>query len=396
MPLVATGSQQLASKFGASPGQPQEPATLVQVQVLRALAAGSVALRHAQWDAATLQGQAGLSFQAWNPIPWSAGVDIFFVISGLIMVHSSQQLFGKPGSARLFLARRIARIVPLYWATITLYLGMGILAPRLLNQSYTSPWFVAASYFFIPAARPNGVVQPVYELGWTLNYEMFFYALFAVAIVLPLRRASTVLLAVLVALVVVGQLAAPLPQPFAFWTDPILLEFALGVMIGISCVYGTRLGGFARLGLAATGLAALMLAAAFPDVTRGLPRPLVYGLPAAMIVSSVALVSSGPGRFKLLARWGAAAGDASFALYLLHPFVIRTTRIVFWQTGLGTVLGPWAFVVAALAASFAVGLISYRCFERPLTRYARRLLGVGGGKASPVQAAQQSVSLAVR
>lgn len=377
----------MVSMFGTARSQPPPPATLMQVQVLRALAAGAIALHHAQRDAETLQLQSGHSFQAWNPIPWSAGVDIFFVISGLIMVHASQRLFAKPGGARLFLTRRIARIVPLYWATITLYVAMGLLAPSLLNQNYMDGWFVAASYLFVPAARPNGVVQPVYELGWTLNYEMLFYVLFAAAIILPLRWASAALLATLAALVIVGQLAAPLPEPFAFWTNPILLEFAFGVMIGLMCVSGIRLRGLARVGLAATGLASLLLVAAFPRIIWELPRLLVYGLPAALIVAAAALASGGSGRDSLLAKWGAAAGDASFALYLLHPFVIRATRVVFWQTGLAVHLGPFVFVVVALAASLGVALISYRCFEKPLTHHTRRLLGAGGDRSPPVQPA---------
>jgi peptidoglycan/LPS O-acetylase OafA/YrhL len=202
---------------------------------------------------------------------------------------------------------------------------------------------------------------------------------------LPLRWASAVLLAALAALVIVGQLAAPLPEPFAFWTNPILLEFAFGVMIGVMCVSGIRLRRWARAGLAATGLGTLLLVAAFPELIRSLPRPLVYGFPAALIVAAAALTASGSGRDSLLARFGAAAGDASFALYLLHPFVIRTTRVIFWQTGLAAHLGPVAFVAIALATSFSVALISYRWLEKPLTRHIRRLLGAGGNKVPPVQ-----------
>ena len=364
-------------------GAPREHATLTQVQVLRAVAAASVATSHAQHDAATLETQIGYSFQAWNPIPWSAGVDVFFVISGLIMVHASQRLFAKPGGARLFLFRRLARIVPLYWTATTLYLGVALLAPALLNQNYVRSEFVVASYLFIPAARPDGVVQPVYELGWTLNYEMLFYVLFAAALALPLRVAAAALLAALVALVTAGRLAAPLPEPLAFWTDPILLEFAYGVTIGLMGVWGVRLRGSARAGLAAAGLAGLLLAAAFPDIARTLPRPLDYGLPAALAVAGAALAPSGRSTESRLARSAAAVGDASYALYLLHPFVIRATRILFWRTGLAGYLGPWAFVAAALAASFGLALITYRYFEKPLTAQVRRLLGAEGmGRSS--------------
>ena len=363
----------------STPVEPGQRQTLTQVQVLRALAATSVALRHAQHDAASLELEAGRTFQAWNPIPWSAGVDIFFVISGLIMVHTSRQLFAKTGGARLFLSRRIARIVPLYWSVTTLYLVVALLAPTFLNQTYINSRFVIESYFFIPATRPDGVVQPLYELGWTLNYEMLFYVLFAAAIVLPMRWAVTVLLTTLVGMVFAGRLAAPLREPFAFWTDPIILEFALGVMVGIMCASGLRPSGLIRACVAATGLAALMLAAAFPEISVGIARPVVYGIPASLIVWSAALAPSELRHESRAARWGAGVGDASFALYLLHPFVIRAMRIIFWRTGLILLLGPWTFIALALATTFGVALITYRLFEKPLTGRARRLLGVGSG-----------------
>lgn len=361
----------------STPVEPSQRDTLTQVQVLRAVAATSVALRHAQHDAATLELEAGRTFQAWDPIPWSAGVDIFFVISGLIMVHTSRQLFAKTGGARLFLSRRLARIVPLYWAVTTLYLGVALLAPTFLNQNYINLRFVIESYLFIPATRPDGVVQPVYELGWTLNYEMLFYVLFTAAILLPMRWAVTALLTTLVGMVLAGYLAAPLREPFAFWTDPIILEFAFGVTIGIMCASSLRPSGFVRACVAATGLAALMLAAAFPDVSMGLARPVVYGIPASLIVWSAALAPGELRHESLAARWGAGVGDASYALYLLHPFVVRATRIFFWRTGLVLVLGPWAFIASALVITFGVALITYRLFEKPLTRRARRLLGAG-------------------
>ncbi len=89
------------------------------------------------------------------------------------------------------------------------------------------PAFVAASFLFWPMARPDGSLQPLYGLGWTLNYEMAFYALFALGLGFGLRGAVAWLGGVLVALVALGTLLAP-PPPLAFWADPIVLEFALG------------------------------------------------------------------------------------------------------------------------------------------------------------------------
>ncbi|PZN94338.1 MAG: acyltransferase, partial [Hyphomicrobiales bacterium] len=158
------------------------------MQVLRAIAAFMVAVHHIQADAAVVAPQGGLS-PVWRDIlPWMAGVDIFFVISGFIMVHASGELFGRPGATRLFLERRIARIVPLYWAATTLFLLIGYVVPAALNSGAPDLGQIMASYLFWPAVSTQGLVQPVYSLGWTLNYEMLFYVLFAAALVLP--RAS--------------------------------------------------------------------------------------------------------------------------------------------------------------------------------------------------------------
>jgi len=285
---------------------------LPHVQVLRAFAALCVVAFHAQNDANVVAARLGTRFVGNNAFPWLAGVDVFFVISGFIMVYASSRWFGLARAPRVFLAHRIARIVPLYWATTGVYLGLVLLAPALLNGEYHSLPFVIASFLFVPAARPDGLVQPLYSLGWTLNYEMFFYALFASTIAFPRRRALPVLIGALVLIVGLGRAFAPLPQPFGFWTDPIILEFAFGVALGWACVEGIFLNGPIRLALALAGLALLAL-----DLTQArgflaLPRPLAYGLPATLLVASAALVSSERARGPdALIRWGVVLGDAS-------------------------------------------------------------------------------------
>ena len=95
---------------------------------------------HAQHDAATLAERAGGAFAPIAAFPWEAGVDVFFVISGFIMVYASAPLFTAPGGGRTFLARRIARIVPIYWAVTDALSrdrarGAGIPQPRLPRRA---------------------------------------------------------------------------------------------------------------------------------------------------------------------------------------------------------------------------------------------------------------------
>ncbi len=346
---------------------------LLLVQILRGAAALSIAALHAQHDAVALSAATGA---AWVPpldLPWAAGVDVFFVISGFIMVHASLDLFHREGARGAFLARRIARIVPLYWAVTTLYLALAVAAPGLLNSEILAPWPVLASYLFIPAERPDGIVQPLYSLGWTLNYEMFFYALFALAIVLPYRRAIAALAGTLLALVALGSVVR-LPEPFAFWTSPILLEFAFGLGLGHLRAQGVTIGRAAQLALATAGLALLALDLTDPAGGVVLPRVLAWGAPAACLVAAAALGRDGLSSRNAATRFGVALGDASYALYLLHPFAIRGVRSVVAASGLGPALGPAGFILLALTAAILASLFVHRGFERTATAWLRRRL----------------------
>jgi peptidoglycan/LPS O-acetylase OafA/YrhL len=346
---------------------------LLEIQWLRGLAALSVAMLHAQHDAVALAARGGKAFAPLDGFAWAAGVDVFFVVSGFVMVHASRGLFGAAGARADFLSRRLARIVPLYWTVTTLYLGLALWASGLLNSAVLQPWLVIASYLFVPLERPDGTVQPLYSLGWTLNYEMFFYALFALTVVWPRRRAVWALLGLMGGLVVLGRLVT-LPAPLAFWTDPIILEFAFGLALGALKAEGVRLNRPIRVALVIAGVALLALNPIPAAEAGGWARPLAWGLPAALLVAAAALGGDHAGSTHRTARLGGVVGDASYALYLVHPFVIRACGAIASQTGWGAVVGPWGFVAVSLVLAVVASLVVYRWFERPATDLARRWL----------------------
>ncbi len=363
---------------------------LVALQFLRALAALAIALVHLEPDVLARGGGGAAAIRAF---PWEAGVDVFFVVSGFVMVYASGPLFGAAGGARRFLARRLARVAPLYWLTTTLVLAVLALRPDLMRSAVATPDLVLASYLFVPWARPNGIVQPVYTLGWTLNYEMFFYAVFALALGLRRRSAVAAVSLTLLGLVAAGLALPSLPQPLAFWTAPILLEFVLGMAIGLARQEGTTFGTAGRTALALAGVALFALAGRDAVTVTGLNQAVLFALPAALLVAACGLApgravgrdsgqDSGqdPGRDPALPpstwpiRAGEAIGDASYAVYLLHPFAIRGTVRIVDASGLGPALGGAGFAVLALAVTLAVALAVHSWVERPLTRLGRRVL----------------------
>ncbi|MHB2208949.1 acyltransferase family protein [Methylobacterium sp. CM6257] len=363
---------------------------LVEVQILRALAALMVAWHHARHEAALLAGRgAGPALDPGTLLPWWGGVDLFFVISGLVIVLASGRLFGQPGGRARFLAHRIARVVPLYWLVSLLYLALALVRPDLLGEAAAlvhDPGALLAGFLFWPAARPDGTIQPLYGLGWTLNYEAFFYVLFAVGLGFSRRGAVVWLVLVLGLLVAARALVPGLPLPLRFWADPIVSEFAAGAALALAYRRGFMPAPAMRAALAAMGVLGLALAArllAGLGEADGFLRPLLVGIPAV----ALAAASLGPGRGATeVARLPApvrglvALGDASYALYLVHPFALRLVREGVLRLGLAPALHPWGGMALMILASVAASVLVHRFVERPLTRAVRAVLDPGGAE----------------
>lgn len=377
MTTIATPLSASRSERAPAAGR-TERAQLLAVQVLRAFAALAVVVFHAEYDAEVIAARAGLVLEHSELLPWMAGVDVFFVISGFIMVYTSEELFGVSGAAGFFLTRRLIRIVPLYWTATLLFLVSLVLLPSALNKAAPNLWQIVASFLFIPVERSDGLIRPVFSLGWTLNYEMFFYGLFAAALLLRRAAAVATVTAALVLLVVVGEtlhrLGIQPPTILEFWSDPIVLEFAFGMGLALLRADRIRLTLPARAAFAAGGVLLLHLDLARPDGWLVLPPLVAYGVPAALLVAAAALghqAQNGPRTERLMA----ALGDASYALYLVHPFVLRPLRLAVVAAGFAGIGAAWGYVALALVASVAVALVVHRRFERPLMRVLRRWTG---------------------
>jgi peptidoglycan/LPS O-acetylase OafA/YrhL len=310
---------------------------LQSLQAARAIACLLVILYHA------LQAAGGeAAIRAWPN--GSAGVDLFFVISGAVMVLSTRNLTTHPGPARTFIARRLRRIVPLYWLLTAIKLTLATAAPSLASHTAPTPWNIAASLLFIPSRDAADAIRPVLPIGWTLNFEMLFYALFATALA---RRASPLLITpALAALALAGFWRTPAwPAPLSL-ANGMVLEFAAGMALA---TWPPR----PPLWLAPIAALALL---SLPSC--GPWRFLVWGLPAALLIATAA---SHEHRLTLhLPRALLTLGDASYATYLIHPLVIAA----FSQAG------PIA-IAAAIPASLAAGLAVHRLIDAPLQRALR-------------------------
>ncbi|MGI3903838.1 MAG: acyltransferase family protein [Janthinobacterium lividum] len=351
------------------PSPPRSQAPLFSLQCLRAVAALLVMLHHVAFDGDTIAARTGASsFDFDRFFDFAFGIHLFFVISGFIMLRTARG-FGSVRGATIFLTRRILRVVPLYWLLTSLVLVGTAVAPGLLNTPPGGLAVVIGSYLFVPVMRSTGELRPVLGQGWTLNYEMFFYVLFACAMLLPRRLAVPALATTLVFLVALGRVVNPPFAAVAVWTDGLLLEFLFGIGIALLAERGATIGVVPALILTVSGCLGAVLLGPMTPRFDGLALWAREGLPAAFIVAGCVLGPAWRSGRAVLAL--ALVGDASYSLYLSHPFAIRLLRSA-WLNWTPAVMPPAVYLVTACAAAITLALLLHRWVERPMTEWLQR------------------------
>ena len=342
---------------------------LLSLQVLRAAAALLVLVHHAGYDADTIaERTARTPFGLDRFFDWGFGIHLFFVISGFIMVRTARG-YGSAWGGLVFLTRRIIRVVPLYWLMTSLVLAGAALAPELLNMPVGGSAVVVGSYAFFPVLRDGGELRPVLGQGWTLDYEMFFYVLFAMSMLLPRRPGLVGLASALVGLVLIGQVAHPADAALGVWTDTLLLEFLFGVAIGLVQEAGSRLGTRTAVAGMVAGVGSAIAFGPACAACGGLQAWIGQGIPAALIVAACVLGPAWPVTRGTLAL--AAIGDASYSLYLFHPFVIRVLRNA-WLAVMPPSAPLGAELTLGCGAAVAAALLLHRWVEAPMTSWLQR------------------------
>lgn len=326
------------------------PATLVSIQVLRAVACLMVLLHHAR------NPRPGMfdPMVGWN---FTTGVDIFFVISGFIMYAAARH-----EAPAEFVRRRVVRIAPLYWiATLT---WVAWLAFRDLPTPDASHLWLSLG--LVPHASPGHpeTVWPVLVPGWTLTFEMAFYAIFAVG--LAVRRVVAVTTLVIVSLVAAGFIFHPQETVARAFTGPILLAFLGGVLI--AWAHGRWAHLFARAWPLAIAGAVALLVHATPWID--LRKIWVVAASAAVVAGSLAFEARLRAR-----RWRVmeTLGDASYAIYLFHTLVLA---VVMWL-GRKLPLEGWpqflTLMALGMGLSTLAGVAVHRWVEKPMLKVLLRL-----------------------
>jgi exopolysaccharide production protein ExoZ len=337
--------------------------TYISIQGLRGIAAMLVVMHHYNG----LYGQ--LLKHGRSELPWmlaignmnlfgAIGVPIFFVISGFVIAQ--QALKTNPDSLPVFLAKRISRIVPIYWIVTLVFVVAtgGVFDEKLLR----SLLFVATD----PGSNP--LVGP----GWSLEYEMYFYLMFGGLVlsgVASSPSAGVVLLSFIFAFTVITGHLTGSPY-FHKIGDPVILEF-LG---GIAIAYLTRVPWVIRYGWIYLALGLCLATASALKNGSWVEIRSLWSVGSFCIVLGLVSLELG-GKVLLRSRPLQTLGEASYSIYLTHvPLMMIAFPVPVWRWNLPSFVDPHIGLLSLMFVAAVAGIAVHYWIEITAWHHARAAL----------------------
>lgn len=332
------------------------------LQILRAIAAMAVVVHHTFEEALYTHQTTGMP--DWLITSGAAGVDIFFVISGFIMVYVSFPKGQEPVTPRRFLLDRTTRIYPFYWVCTGVVICLWSIG--FYKNLHLSLQSAAQAILLLPT---NALPVPV---AWTLILEIYFYAIFAIALLGKTKsKVIAITAGVIFCAVLISSLSGTSIGPY---NNPITIEFCFGMFAALLFDRLSKVRPRHSYVIGGVALAAIIIAPIFvPHAnTNGLPSPyrlLVWGIPSFLLLVPFLRQTTASSR---LSRIGIALGDASYAIYLTHPFCMMAYAVTLRHSALVSDLPQLIVAPFVITASALLGIAAHRYLEAPITRLIRR------------------------
>ncbi|HZN15293.1 MAG TPA: acyltransferase [Acidimicrobiales bacterium] len=359
------------SEPAASPTATAAPPKYLRIQALRTLAAGMVVAYHVANRSYFVLGRTYAS----NSLDFgNIGIDVFFVLSGFIIFSVHRVDIGHRSETWRYASKRVVRIFPLYW--IATALGLAVYATGYGDATKRDLSVILKSIVLFPQKDP--AIFPIVNVGWTLTYELVFYAMFLLLIWWPRWPAILAWTAWLGSAAGVAVLRAtgvwhpPVTPLFTVLLSDRNLEFLIGC--GVAWLVARRSLPSPRAlmwaGLVVTlGLCLKLGIDSGFRPFNGDPVPL-FALPiAAMVLGAAALDRRGVGSPPSIV---VRLGDASYALYLVHFSLITAAFELYKRIGPASYPALLVFGAATAAGVCVVALYVHEWVEAPLLRRLRK------------------------
>jgi len=331
------------------------------LQILRALAAILVVINHLWGDSNTNFAQRyGLKYMG------DFGVDAFFILSGFIMCYKTREDSRLGVSTAIdFMKRRIERIYPIYLLVLLPFIVIYIVKTHPANL-----YNIFGNIFLLPTFTSNPNYLMMIGPSWTLVYEMFFYAIYALMMMLVSTKRQLIFFTtgLLVFMVTLDNIFALRGPPLGLDNfrymigDPLMINFALG------CVYAQVFTKLPKLSLSIPLCATLILAIFLMGMwlfRHGTPRLLSFGFTSLFIVFLFSIMRESTGRIYQSLIF---IGNASFSIYITHFFFAYSKHYIFAHYSINKDL----FGVLYTLIAVAFGCLFYLLIEtRVITFFAK-------------------------
>ena len=304
------------------------------------------------------------------------GVELFFCISGFIMMHVTEK------NSDHFILKRAIRIVPLYWLATFAMAALLIIMPSMFRTLEFRPSFLIKSLFFIPyfyTGESGSTVNSLVQVGWTLVMEFFFYFIFFAASKIKRESRHIISSAVLALMVIIGLVFNETESDFInFYCQPIILEFAFGMLsyrfLIRAGVENPQYKPSAATRIICISVAAVIWAGLFAQkyfsVFDNVDRFIKYGIPAFAVF---VLLFKGLENCKI-PKALVVLGDISYSLYLTHSFVVQGFSRLIYNIDKFSITGVALTAFLVLPLTVAVAWIFWWLIENKFTSFLRKKL----------------------
>ena len=300
------------------------------------------------------------------------GVDIFFVISGFIMVLIHGDDFLKPKASFIFLKKRFLRIAPLYWFFTIIASFLLIVLPEFSSRGLTfdiTHFFMSLS--FIPWNNSAGTMFPVLGVGWTLNYEMYFYLLFAVCLMFKKKNFLFILTIIFISGFTVSKISDSSIPFLKMIGNPILFEFLGGVFMGY--LYNKNIVIKNYFSLLTISLTLLSINVFFKFDSSY--KFIYFGLPSLLLLYSLVSLERISNFFETISskmlKVMLVIGSSSYSIYLSHPFVLKAVYRFIPNSFVSN--HPDVVITIVLIITVLFGIFVYYLIEIPLLRHTKKI-----------------------
>ncbi len=332
------------------------PKRLSGIEALRGLAAVAVVAYHVSRHLNKAFGAPALAALFG---PGQAGVDMFFVLSGFIILHVHRKDVGRPGRLTNYLSRRFTRVLPLYWVALALTVCMSAAG----SGGVPGAGRLVFSAFLLPSHQ-----EPLLGVAWTLQFEMLFYAAFALLILN--RLAGLLVLSAWFACIVCSACGAAWdvlpPQVTAIYG----LEFFVGMATAQLLHAGQTKYPGSVVGVGVAAFAVALLIAARGTGESGLAARLLYTVSGSAVIFGLA--SMDQAGTSVVPRWALTAGSASYAIYLFQFVFIGMVWQLVRQSGLEHRVPSVALFLVLTGSAVTGGVLTSWWVEKPMLKLWRR------------------------